>query len=78
MVDSFHTCELSIVHMTDVIVSQLYISECCSAAALKEHNQIPYESQRGGGGTERDTTRHTGPLCRRFSMKHTKQDQGTP
>lgn len=45
--------------MTDVIVSQLYISECCSAAALKEHNQIPYESQRGGGDTQNGTQHDT-------------------
>lgn len=57
MVDSFHTCELSIVHMADVIVSQLYISECCSAAALKEHSQIPYESRKDH--MEHNTTHRT-------------------
>lgn len=45
--------------MTDVIVSQLYISECCSAAALKEHNQIPYESRGGGGGGAAGTGHNT-------------------
>lgn len=43
--------------MADVIVSQLYISECCSAAALKEHSQIPYESRKDH--MEHNTTHRT-------------------